>query len=329
MSSVFRYDWASSLADVTPSAFDPVALGTVASREPWLSAAVYRGDVHADDDYRLPYRLWLPRAPRAAILLLHGVCDYTGAFDAIGPAFATQDYAVLAIDQRGFGRTRTRGKWAGTRRMARDIGDAATFLKRRVPEVPVFVVGESMGAALAILAHTRGHLDGVSGMTLVAPGALGCTMRRFAFGLVIRALQVFGARADVFVERVNCDDLSADAAIRLLADPMVLRRISPLLMGGLLRLGERAYDAAPLVDTPTLTLVGSREDVSPLHCIRSLTQRFKGDATLLEFENGPHLLLHWRERDRVLKAISDWIDERIQGVCAVVRASTETRAVRS
>jgi alpha-beta hydrolase superfamily lysophospholipase len=286
-------------------------LGTFTSREPWMDAAVYRGDLRADDGYRLPYRLWVPKAPRAALLLVHGVCDYAGAFDAICPYFATRGYAVLAIDQRGFGQTRTRGKWAGTRRLARDIGNAASFLERRVPGVPLFVVGESMGGALAILACARRHLEGVSGMTPVAPGALGCTMRRFAFGLVVRALKMFGARADLFVERVNCDDLSADAAIRLLADPLVLRRISPALMGGVLRLGERVYDIAPLVDIPTLTLVGSREDVSPLQCIRRLKRRFKGDATLVEFKNGPHLLLHWCERERVLETIRDWIDERL------------------
>lgn len=311
MSSAFRYDWGSRFTDAAPVPFDPVLLGTFTAREPWMDAAVYRGDVRADDDYRLPYRLWLPKAPRAALLLVHGVCDYAGAFDAICPYFATCGYAVLAIDQRGFGQTSTRGKWAGTRRLARDIGDAASFLKHRVPGMPLFVIGESMGGALAVLARTRGHLDGVSGMTLVAPGALGCAMRRFMFGLVIRALKPFGARADLFVERVNCDDLSADAAIRLLADPLVLRRISPALMGGLLRLGERVYDAAPLVDVPTLTLVGSREDVSPLRCIRNLKQRFKGDATLVEFGDGPHLLLHWRERDRVLETIGSWVDERI------------------
>ncbi|MDZ4866413.1 MAG: alpha/beta fold hydrolase [Alphaproteobacteria bacterium] len=319
MSSAFRYDWGSRFEDVTPVPFDPVVLGTFTSREPWMDAAVYRGDVRADDHYRLPYRLWLPKQPRAAVLLVHGVCDYAGAFDAVCPYFATRGYAVLAIDQRGFGQTRTRGKWAGTRRLARDIGDAASFLKRRVPGVPVFVIGESMGGALAILAQTRGHLDGVAGMTLVAPGALGCAMRRFAFGLVIRALKLFGARADLFVERVNCDDLSADAAIRLLADPLVLRRVSPALMGGLLRLGERVYDVAPEVDVPTLTLVGSREDVSPLRCIRSLSERFKGDASLVEFEDGPHLLLHWRERDRVLETIGHWIDARLPArvdVCA-------------
>ncbi|MBL8781897.1 MAG: alpha/beta fold hydrolase [Alphaproteobacteria bacterium] len=312
MSSVFRYDWGSRFEDVPPVPFDPVGLGTFSVREPWMEAHVYRGDVRADDGYRLPYRLWLPdRAPRAAVLLVHGVCDYAGAFDFICPYFATLGYAVLAFDQRGFGQTRTRGKWPGTRRLARDVGDAASFLKRRVPSVPLFVVGESMGGALAVLAATRGHLNGVAGMALVAPGALGCAMRRFLFGLVVRTLKLFGARADLFVERVNCDDLSADAAIRLLADPLVLRRISPALMGGLVQLGERVYDAAPEVDVPTLTLVGTREDVSPLRCIRSLRQRFKGDATLVEFENGPHLLLHWRERDRVLETIGNWIDARL------------------
>jgi acylglycerol lipase len=312
MSSAFRYDWGSRFEDPSPVPFDPVVLGTFSVREPWMEAHAYRGDVRANDGYRLPYRLWLPNTPpRAAVLLVHGVCDYAGAFDFVCPYFATHGYAVLAFDQRGFGQTRTRGKWPGTRRLACDVGDAASFLKRRAPGVPLFVVGESMGGALAVLSSTRGHLNDVAGMALVAPGALGCTMRRFLFGLVVRALKVFGARADLFVERVNCDDLSADAAIRLLADPLVLRRISPALMGGLVRLGERVYDAAPQVAVPTLTLVGSREDVSPLRCVRGLKQRFKGDATFVEFENGPHLLLHWRERDRVLETIGNWIDARL------------------
>src|SRR6185436_18606529 len=110
------------------------------------------------------------------------------------PYFAALNYAVLAYDQRGFGQTPTRGKWAGTQRMSRDIGAAAAFLQRRVPNLPIFVVGESMGAALAILAGAQGHIAGVSGLVLVAPGALGCTMRRTAFGLVARALRALGAR---------------------------------------------------------------------------------------------------------------------------------------
>lgn len=325
MSAAYRYDWASRIEDQAVNRIDPTAFLTFPIVDTSIDAHVYRGEIEADDGYALPYRLWLPPNPTGAILMVHGACDYAGAFDIIAPAFAKDSYAVVAFDQRGFGRTRTRGKWAGTRRLARDIGDAAAFVAKRVPNVPVFVIGESMGAALTVRASAERQLEGVSGLVLVAPGALGCSVRRWTFGLVTRALMALGARADVFIERVRCDELSSDAAIRLLADPLILRRITPSLLGGLVKLGTRAYDLAPQVNVPTLTLAGTNEDVSPLHCIRGLHRRLQGDATLREFEGGPHLLLHWRERDVVVDAITAWINER---GAPRVSASVEALALR-
>ncbi|MEQ1867632.1 MAG: alpha/beta fold hydrolase [Micropepsaceae bacterium] len=310
MSATFRYEWGTRFEDRLPSPFDPASLGTFSWRDGSVDAAVYRGRLSAADGYALPYRLWSPRSPRGAILLLHGVCEYAGAFDAVAPYFAAQGYATLAFDQRGFGQTQTRGTWAGKSRMSHDIRDALRYLSGRVPDVPLFVLGESMGAALAVHAGARGHTAGISGMVLVAPGALGCTMRRISYGLAARALQALGARADVLVERTNADGLMADAAIRLFTDPLVLRRISPALVCGIFRLGLSAYDDAPAVTAPTLTLVGSGEDVSPLRCIRALHRRFPVDASLVEFQGGPHMLLHWVRRDAVLDTIAKWLRER-------------------
>lgn len=310
MAGAYRYDWGARFVDQAPQPLDPVALGTFTARDASVDARVFRGGIVTDDDYTLPYRLWMPPEPRGAILLLHGACDYAGAFDSIFPFFANRHYAVMSYDQRGFGQTNVRGKWSGSRVMASDIGAAADFLARRVPNVPVYVVGESMGAALAIHAAAQNHLLGVSGMVLVAPGALGSSIRRIGYALLTRALQTLGGRADVFVERVAAGDLTSDAAIRLIADPLVLRRITPALLGGLVRLGQRAYDGAAKVTIPTLTLIGTREDVSALACIRGLHHRFPGDAALQEFEGGPHMLLHWKERDAVLQAIVDWIGKK-------------------
>jgi acylglycerol lipase len=322
VSAAYRYDWAHRIEEGAIANFDPTAFVTLPPIETSPNACVYRGEMTTRDAYALPYRLWLPAAPKGAILMVHGVCDYAGAFDSIAPAFAKHDYAVLAFDQRGFGRTRTRGKWAGTRRLARDIGEAASFLAHRVPGIPTFVVGESMGAALTVRASAERHLTAAAGLVLVAPGALGCSARRLTFGLITRALMALGARADLFIERIRCDELSSDAAIRLLADPLILRRITPSLLGGLVKLGTRAYDLAPLVDVPTLTLAGTSEDVSPLACIRGLQRRLPGDATLREFDGGPHLLLHWRERDVVVDAIVAWIDEHVAPRQAAVNESS-------
>ena len=53
-----------------------------------------------------------------AVLLLHGAFDYAAAFDEIGPKLAYKGFTALAIDQRGFGATESRGLWAGAARMS-------------------------------------------------------------------------------------------------------------------------------------------------------------------------------------------------------------------
>jgi alpha-beta hydrolase superfamily lysophospholipase len=310
MGAAYRYGWASQFKDSTPANFDPFAFGAFTNRDATCEATVHRGFLRTSDNYSLPYRLWSPPSPIGSILLVHGACDYAGAFDAICPYLAKQRYAALAFDQRGFGSTNTRGKWAGIDRMARDIGETASFLRQRIPEVPNFIVGESMGAALTVQASAEGYINGISGLVLIAPGAVGGMLRRMGFALAVRALHALGTRTELFMERINSDELSADAAIRLLADPLVLRRISPRLIAGLMRLGAQAFDSAPRVRTPTLTLLGSRENVSSMACVRGIHHRFAGDATLLEFKDGPHMLLHWRDREKVLDAIADWIADR-------------------
>lgn len=311
MSLDFRYYWGSHEDVPAPEDFDPLALGAFSLRDDEVRAQVRRGSFVSDDGYRLPYRIWLPPNPRASVLLLHGAYDYAGAFEAIFPAFASHGFASLAYDQRGFGQTATRGKWAGSRRMACDVAQAVAFLKQRVPGKPVFVVGESMGGALAVLSAARSGGDASSGLVLVAPGALRCNVRRIAFGMVVRVLAALGARAEFFVERISSRGLATDAAIRLMADPLVLRRVTPRLLGGLVALGTRAVDEAPRVSVPTLTLIGTREDVSPLACVRGLQSQLGGEATLREFPEGPHMLLHWDRRDDVLDTIFGWLDRQL------------------
>jgi acylglycerol lipase len=284
-------------------AFEPLSQGVRVTR------GVFEGKRH----YPLPYRLWLPEAPKAAVLLLHGAFDYAGAFDALCPQLAARGFAVLAYDQRGFGETKTRGRWAGGQTMARDVAAAASFLRARAPRVPLFLLGESMGGAIAVRAVGKGMVPGLSGLVLVAPGALACTLRRTVYAVIASVLRRLGSRAEFFAQRVRGDDLTAEASIRLLADPLVLRRVSPSIISGLVNAGAAAVDLASRVRVPSLTLVGSREDVSTRGCVRRLHSRLGGDADWAEFKNGPHMLLHWQDNGPVLERIFGWLEARVAG----------------
>src|SRR5262249_29202463 len=104
-----------------------------------------------DDGEKLPLRSWLPEGhPKAVIVALHGFNDYSQAFAEPAAFWASQGIATYAYDQRGFGATPHRGLWAGDPRMMQDVRQAVALIRARHPGVPVYLLGESMGGALAL-----------------------------------------------------------------------------------------------------------------------------------------------------------------------------------
>src|SRR5438067_389533 len=137
----------------------------------------------AADGVSLPLRKWLPQgAVKAVILALHGFNDYSNAFAIPGALWAEHGIATYAYDQRGFGGTPMRGAWAGSARLAGDAVTAIRLLRGTYPGRPIYLLGESMGGAVAILAATG--TDGVppaegDGLILSAPAVWGRATMEF------------------------------------------------------------------------------------------------------------------------------------------------------
>ncbi|HJW42548.1 MAG TPA: alpha/beta fold hydrolase [Rhizomicrobium sp.] len=271
------------------------------------------GTFAASDGDAVPYRLWPAPVPRALVLLLHGASDYSGAFDEIGPLFANRGLTALAIDQRGFGATATRGKWRGKNRMIRDAIEAVLFLRMRFGDaLPAFIVGESMGAALAVHIASRAPDLSLTGLVLAAPGAISGTWRRIFGSALTRVLRFFLPNAGIVIERISAWEFTPGAGIRLLMDPMVLRRISPSQLFGLFKLSRSAVDEAEHVRVPVLTMIGSREDLLREACIARLHKGLAGPKEWKRFRGAPHLLMHWKYNRRVLGKVLSWVDARLE-----------------
>ncbi len=308
MGDVYRLGIAFSTPDERSSVGD--ARWALAGSDP--CARLRSGSFAASDGDAVPYRLWSVPKPRALVLCLHGASDYSGAFDEIGPRFTARGLAALAIDQRGFGATATRGRWRGKTRMIRDAVEAIDFLKRRFgADLPVFILGESMGAALAVHTAARAPNLRLAGLVLSAPGAVSGTWRRLVGSTLTRVLRFFLPNAGIRIERLSAWDMTAAAAIRLLGDPLVLRHIRPAMLFGLFKLARSAVDEAEHVRIPVLTMVGSKEDLLREACIARLHQGLAGDKLWAHFAGGPHLLLHWKHNDRVLEKVFAWIETRL------------------
>ena len=128
------------------------------------------------DGARLPYRVWLPDGPpRAAVMLaLHGMNDSRDAWEYPAPGFRRRrELRCIAPDQRGFGAHRRPRLLAGHAGAGRRRPRDGALLHAAHPDVPLFLMGESMGAAVLMCLATVGRPPPVAGYVLVAPAVWG------------------------------------------------------------------------------------------------------------------------------------------------------------
>lgn len=270
------------------------------------------GSFFASDGAQIPYRLWTARNPVGAVLLLHGAFDYAAAFDEIGPKLARSGFTALAIDQRGFGATRSRGTWSGTLRMTEDALEAGRFLlERGGSQRPLFILGESMGGAVAVHVAATEKLPQLRGLVLVAPGALASRFRQRLLSFITGAARLFARDSEIVFERHAGWELTPAAAIRLIGDPLVMRHIRPDIVSGMAELAMSAVGEASCVNAPAFTMVGARDELIRLACVRQLFENLAGEKCWRVVPDAPHLLLHWRRSNEILREAVLWMTAQL------------------
>jgi len=269
----------------------------------------------APDGVVLPLRRFDPATPPKAVLLaLHGFNDHSGNFltDSIA-GLTGGGMLVYAYDQRGFGRAPHRGYWAGGETMAADAVAAARLLRQHHPDLPLYLLGESMGAAVAILAGTSRTPPPVDGYVLLAPALWSRdTMNGFMRGglwLASRTIPALGFQGGV--GGVVASD-NPEALRRLGRDPLTIRTTRVDAAVGLVDLMDAAAAALPLCcrgaagqAVPSLVLFGAKDTVVPTYATRAALSRLHDNAgpRLGVYRDGFHLLLAGRNRDEVVRDI--------------------------
>jgi pimeloyl-ACP methyl ester carboxylesterase len=142
-------------------------------------------------------------------------------------------------------------------------------------------------------------------------------------------LRFFAPDSSIVVERLSAWEFTPAAAIRLLSDPMVLRRIRPAALFGLFKLSRSAVEEAEHVRIPSLTMVGTKDDVLRAACIARLHTGLSGEKAWRRFKGGPHLLLHWQHNDRVLSTVLSWIEARLTREIPAYKIGAKSGAIRA
>ena len=273
----------------------------------------------AADGARLPLRRWLPAdGARAVILALHGFGDYSNAFDMPGRRWAERGIATYAYDQRGFGAAPGHGRWAGGARLAADAILASRILRQMYPGRPLYLLGESMGGAVATVATTGAEglpAADVDGVILSAPAVWGWTTMDFLPRLALFAAARLFPDSTVSGRglRIRASD-NVPMLEALGRDPLVFKGSRVDTVYGLVDLMDEAFAAASRLVLPTLILYGAHDEViaappvaefvahlppAPLHRRR-----------LAYYQEGYHLLLRDLEGPTVAGDVASWALDR-------------------
>ncbi|KAG9250390.1 Alpha/Beta hydrolase protein [Emericellopsis atlantica] len=100
------------------------------------------------DGVSLYTKTWTPTGPtKARLIFIHGFSEHINRYNDFFPTLAAAGIQVLGFDQRGWGRSaKDKSDWGLTGPTARVVADVAAFIKHNTTEeVPVFVMGHSMG----------------------------------------------------------------------------------------------------------------------------------------------------------------------------------------
>jgi alpha-beta hydrolase superfamily lysophospholipase len=262
------------------------------------------------DGTSMPRRAWLPEGPpQAVILAVHGFNDYSNAFTEFGPFAAEHGIAVYAYDQRGFGAHPTAGRWPGMGALIADLEFERARIGRLHPGRPVFVLGESMGAAVVIAAVTSGADLKAAGFILTAPAVWGGDqlnpLYRATLWLAVHiapGLKLTGRSLGVMAS----DNIAALRALS--ADPLFIKETRVDAIAGLVQLMDTAYAAAGAFPGPVLVMVGEHDEIVPPGAQEAMIERLRATPCVhVAYPDGWHLLLRDLQRRVVWEDILAWI----------------------
>lgn len=273
--------------------------------------AMADGGFILSDGARLPYRTWLPvGAPRVAVLALHGFNDSRDAWALPGPVFARAGMAIYAPDQRGFGAAPGRGLWPGGDVLARDAAEMARLVRARHPDVPLVLMGESMGGAVLMRLATLPEAPPAARYVLSAPAVWSRAQMNLFLRVGLWAAATFvpgmtAARPPPPVHIVASDN--REALIALFEDPLTIKDTRFDTMRGLVNLMDAAQAAAPAITEPALFLYGGHDQLIPKDSMRATWHALPPTARRAYYPPGYHLLLRDLERAVPIDDIIAWV----------------------
>ncbi len=304
------------------------------------------GTLHCSDSVEVVYRIWKPTdgAVKAVLLILHGMAEHSARYDEFATLLTKKHIAVYAPDHRGHGQTAlksnaTMGWFAETGGWQRVVDDAlelANLIATEHPEVPLFIMGHSMGSFLTRTLIAQ-NPDLVDGAIIMGSGASQGLLGKIGKKIASRNVKKYGStHPDKQMDKLSFgsfnkkiagaktpfDWLSRDEAKvkEYIDDPLCgflcTSRFFCDLIDGVEMANDRHLASRLPADLPMLIISGTDDPVGKYgKGVKRVHELYQGsaieDLSLSLIEGGRHELLNETDRETTMEYLTTWITTRI------------------
>jgi len=283
------------------------------------------------DGYQLPVTVWeADESPQAIVLALHGFNDYRNAFSGPAHLFAANRITTYAYDQRGFGETAQRGLWPADDVLEADATVMASLLCARRPDLPLFLLGESMGGAVVM--NMQREAPCIKGIVLVGPAVWGWQTMPFWQRNTLRLAAHVVPGKTLTGKGLKITPSDNSEMLRALGqDPLVIKATRIDTMYGLTNLMEAALLSSAELATPTLILYGEKDEIIPPDPTCAMLNRLPEIATtrFVLYPEGYHMLMRDLQAAVVLQDVVAWIHDQSASLPSALEVDAGASRVRS
>jgi len=270
-------------------------------------------EIISSDSLRIYYEKDIPENAKAIIIIVHGFAEHLGRYEYLKDKLNSFGYGVYRFDNRGHGRSGgERGYIEDYNQLITDADVIVDMAKNEYPEIPVFMLGHSMGGFIASVYGIR-YKDKLSGQILSGAATM-------------KPPQVAGAKSIIFkmlnkiVPKIKIKNLLYDIICHnkevvkdYIEDPLNLKEASlrfyvEFLVKGMEWLGDNMSE----YNYPCLILHGSDDKiVSKQASLNFYDNIMSNDKKIKIYDDLYHEIMNEDERDNVIEDIHLWIEEKI------------------
>ena len=275
------------------------------------------GFVTSVDQTRLFYRHWPATTAwnGRVVLVLHGIGYHSAPYKVIADALNPQGTDVYALDARGHGLSQGRRGYVGTSiEVGADVECMIRFVQQQRPAAKIFLLGDSMGAGLALNYAKRNSRE-LAGLILLAL-ALNLDLSQFLSleSMSLMPYFVLAHREPVISlvgKRLEESSRDTEFIARRSVDPLAYKNIS---FGYLLDVQRIVFGwrwkIAPRLHAPTLLIKGGRDRVvSHRECVAFDKLCASTDKSFKIYPEVPHTTLWDPQTPEILGVVGSWILE--------------------